>query len=228
MLTLIALAAMVALSSCERKANAPGTLRLPLGASEPIPAASAPTMETHVADLTTALEVELKATAKYAAFARQASAEGLPEIALLFQATAKSEAVHASNHQAALEEFGAPIPQVFPDFNLGKTEENLRAAIAGEGDEVDQLYPEFIARATEVHAEMGLQSLKYSYKSELKHKALYDAAIVALQAHDLSKLPDQYYVCPTCGNLIADSPHKRCDISMTSSDKFLLINRLAI
>jgi rubrerythrin len=221
-------ASILFLGGCERRGSSSGTLRMPIPAENLLAKSEAYTLEQHLADLSAAYTIEVNASAKFAAYAMQAAAEGLQAVALLFEATSKSEAVHAANHQAVLEEFGATIPTVNPDFVLGSTAENLRYAVAEEDEEVQNMYPNQIALATKFQDEMGLQSLKYAFRSELKHKALFEAAIAAMQAGDFSTLPKAYYLCPTCGNTLTDNLHQRCEISMTFSDKFLLINRLAI
>jgi len=69
-------------------------------------------------------------------------------------------------------------------------------------------------------------SLNYAYKTEQKHKPLYEKALAALQNNTVKSLASVYYVCPTCGNTYDTSAPKRCGISMTSSEKFIKITNL--
>jgi len=52
---------------------------------------------------------------------------------------------------------------------------------------------------------------------------MYEHALAALQTGQVNALSAQYYVCPTCGNTYDTTPPKRCRISMTSSERFLLL-----
>jgi len=55
-------------------------------------------------DLMTAFAGESRANRKYTAFAKQADAEGFPQVARLFRAAAEGEAVHAAAHFKAANE----------------------------------------------------------------------------------------------------------------------------
>ena len=71
-------------------------------------------------NLQAAFTGETTASAKYAAFGQQARKEGHANIALLFEAASKAEAIHAANHKAALEQLGEKAPDVKPEFNESK------------------------------------------------------------------------------------------------------------
>jgi len=77
---------------------------------------------------------ESQANRKYLAFAKQAEKEGHPQVAKLFRAAAEAETVHAHAHLRALGK-------------IGTTEENLKAAIAGETYEFTEMYPAMIQTA---------------------------------------------------------------------------------
>ncbi|MDO5510448.1 MAG: ferritin family protein [Weeksellaceae bacterium] len=170
-----------------------------------------------------AFEGETNASAKYAEFAKKADEEGYKEIAVLFRAASKAEGIHAENHKQIMLEMGAQPKPVTPAVEVKSTKENLQAAIQGESYEVDKMYPDFMTTADAADAQMALISLNYAYKTEKKHKVLYEKALNALDSKDFSSLAKVYYVCPTCGNTVENQMPKRCDISMTSGDKFLKI-----
>ena len=94
-----------------------------------------------------------QANRRYLAFAKQAEKDGHPMIARLFRAVAAAETVHAHSHLRVMN-------------GVGTTEENLKAAMAGENYEVTSMYPEFIADAEKRRQEgrhvlqMGLGSGK--------------------------------------------------------------------
>jgi len=88
------------------------------------------------------------------------------------------------------------------------------------------MYPEFLKNANTAGNQLSLMSLNYAYKTEQKHKPLYEKALAALQNNTVKSLPTVYYVCPTCGNTYDTTAPKRCGISMTSSEKFIKIANL--
>jgi len=59
-----------------------------------------------IENLKAAFKGESTASAKYAAFAEKAKAEGYTQIAIMFTATSKAEAVHAANHKSVLVKLG--------------------------------------------------------------------------------------------------------------------------
>ena len=184
------------------------------------------TKATVISNLTDAYIGETTASAKYAAYSKKAQEEGYPQIAMLFKATSTSEQIHANNHKAVLEDLGAVIPVVKPEFTVKSTQENLQDAISGESYEISTMYPAFIANAQSVGSQLALISLNYAYKTEKKHKVLYEKTMAALQNGQVKTLSMDFYLCPTCGNTYDSTPPKRCDISMTSSEKFIHIPKI--
>ena len=179
-----------------------------------------------ITNLSAAFTGEATASAKYAAYSKKAQEEGYPEIAMLFKAASTSENIHANNHRSVLEEMGVKAPDANPSFVVKTTRENLQDAIAGETYEITTMYPEFLANANSANAQLALISLNYAYKTEQKHKPLYEKALAALEGNQVKSLSMQYYICPTCGNTYDTTPPKRCGISMTSGERFLKIDSI--
>ena len=174
-------------------------------------------------NLKAAFRGETTASEKYAAYSKKAEQEGYREIALLFKAASMAEKIHANNHRSVLQESGEAAPTVTPIFSIGSTKENLQDAIKGETYEVTTMYPGFINAATASGSQLALISLNYAYKTEIKHKSMYEKALVALEANSGKTLPSVYFVCPTCGNTYEIKAPARCGISMTSSEKFIRV-----
>lgn len=179
-----------------------------------------------VENLQAAFKGETTASAKYAAYAKKAEQEGYHEIALLFTAASKAENIHANNHRAVLQESGVSVPAITPEYTVKSTEENLKDAIAGESYEASTMYPDFLTVANTSGNQLALVSLNYAYKTEKKHKVMYENALGALQNNVVKTLPVAYYICPTCGNTYDAKPAARCGISMTSSERFVKINSI--
>lgn len=87
------------------------------------------------ANLEHALRGEALAAVKYWLFEREAEAEGLEDVAELFERIGKEERREHAREIATL--LGLP----------GSTRENLRSAIEGEVDEHRRLYPGFASEA---------------------------------------------------------------------------------
>ena len=107
---------------------------------------------------------ESQANRRYLAFAKQADADGFPQVAKLFRAAAEAETVHAHAHLKAME-------------GIGSTEENLREAVGGETHEFQSMYPGMIAAAKEEGFKKAQRSFDYANQVEQIHAGLYQKAL---------------------------------------------------
>ena len=80
---------------------------------------------------------ESMANRRYLYFAKLADIEGYPEIAGNFRDTADGETGHAHGHLDYLKKAGDPAT----DLPIGSTQNNLKAAVAGETYEYTDMYP---------------------------------------------------------------------------------------
>lgn len=178
---------------------------------------------TSIKNLKAAFIGETNASAKYAAFAKKAREEGYANVALLFQAASEAEKIHANNHGAALEQLGDKAPPVEPKVDVKSTKENLEEAIKGESYEVSTMYPAFLQDANSENVSIALLSFNYAYRTEQRHKAMYESALKALTEKKADTLPAQYAVCMTCGNTYDNTAPSRCGLCMTSKERFITI-----
>ncbi len=139
-----------------------------------MPALKGTKTETNLKD---AFAGESQANRRYLYFARKADIEGYNDVSAVFRSTAEGETGHAHGHLEFLEEVGDPAT----DLPIGPTQDNLKAAIAGETYEYTDMYPgmaksareegfdeiadwfETLARAEKSHAgrfQKGLDSLE--------------------------------------------------------------------
>ena len=88
---------------------------------------------------------ESQANRRYLYFAKVADVEGYPVVAGNFRETAEGETGHAHGHLDYLKKVGDPAT----DLPIGGTEENLKAAIAGETHEYTDMYPGMAKSARE-------------------------------------------------------------------------------
>ena len=88
-------------------------------------------------NLKAAFAGESQANRRYLYFAKVADIEGYPEVAALFRSTGEGETGHAHGHLEYMEPVGDPAT----NLPIGKTRDNLKAAIAGETHEYTDMYP---------------------------------------------------------------------------------------
>ena len=100
--------------------------------------------KTH-GNLNEAFAGESQANRRYLYFAKIADVEGYPEVAGNFRETAEGETGHAHGHLDYLKKVGDPAT----GLAIGSTEENLKAAIAGETHEYTDMYPGMAKSARE-------------------------------------------------------------------------------
>jgi rubrerythrin len=176
-----------------------------------------------IINLKTAYNGESTASAKYAAFAEKALAEGFDTVAVMFMATSRSEAVHAANHKRVLETLGVKMEG--PDigkFDVAETSVNLADAIKGETYEIEQMYPGFIITADQENISDASESFTWAIETEKKHQVFYNAALEIIKAGSEGNLPVKWFVCPTCGNTYDEaSLTDDCEFCMTSKDKYI-------
>lgn len=176
-----------------------------------------------IANLKEAYNGESTASAKYAAFAEKAAAEGFDTVAVMFRATSSSEAVHAANHKKVLEKLGVKIgaPEI-GKFDVLSTAVNLADAIKGETYEIEQMYPGFIATADQELITDASESFTWAIDTEKKHQSLYNTALGVVKSGSENTLPVKWYVCPTCGNTYDEATlTDDCEFCMTSKNLYM-------
>lgn len=177
-----------------------------------------------IVNLKDGIKGETTASAKYAAFAQKATEEGNANIAKLFLAASKAEAIHAANHKKVLEGLGEKMEDFTPEFEVKTTAENLQAAIDGETYESTTMYPQFLADAKEEKVEKATKSFTWAFDTEKKHQQFYTKALQALNSMAENTLPVGYAVCPVCGNTYDQAMvDEKCAFCQTSKEKFILI-----
>ena len=96
-------------------------------------------------NLKAAFAGESQANRRYLYFAKIADIEGYPDIASNFRETAQGETGHAHGHLDYLKEVGDPAT----GLAIGDTDDNLKAAVAGETHEYTDMYPGMAKSARE-------------------------------------------------------------------------------
>ncbi|MEN6371215.1 MAG: rubrerythrin family protein [Armatimonadota bacterium] len=150
---------------------------------------------------------ESQAHVKYLAFAEKAKQEQKPNVARLFSAASYAEQVHATAHLRVLS-------------GVGSTDENLAAAVAGEGFEVDEMYPAYMAVADTQSEASAKTSFYRANEAEKVHRSLYSQAKEAVEAGNDAAIGD-IWVCPVCGFTAEGARPAKCPLCGVSSDRFV-------
>jgi len=138
---------------------------------------------------------ESQANRSYLAFAKKADMEGYTQVAKLFRAAAEAETVHAHSHLRAMG-------------GIGATQENLKAAIAGETHEFKHMYPAMIEASKKDGDKAAERSFSYANEVEKVHAELYQKAL-----ENLGSLEEvDYYVCSVCGYTCENKPPDNCPV----------------
>ena len=131
--------------------------------------------QTH-ATLKAAFAGESQANRRYLYFAKQADVEGYPEIAGNFRDTAEGETGHAHGHLDYLKRAGDPAT----NLPIGSTENNLKAAVAGETHEYTDMYPGMAKTArAEGFAEIA-DWFETLAKAEKSHAGKFEALLKSI------------------------------------------------
>ena len=161
---------------------------------------------TTLKNLNDAFAGEGMANRKYLAYAKKAEQDGFPHIAKLFRAVAEAETVHAHTHLRVL-------------CGVNSTEQNLKAAIEGEGYEYTKMYPQFIAEADPETEKAAIKAFKHASAVEEMHQKYYKHAMETLvKGNDLQE--HKYYICPVCGCTFIDESPDKCPVCGAAHERF--------
>jgi len=138
-------------------------------------------------NLKAALAGESEARAKYVKWAGAANKEGHQAIARIFLETAENEYEHASMIMKLLK-------------IAGTTEQNLKAAHAGETHEWTSMYPGFAKQARAEGNEDAAKFFEHVISIEKHHAKRYKLLLERLQKGTLYKSDkEEVWFCTNCG-----------------------------
>ena len=187
----------------------------------------APENAVTVKNLLAAYEGESNAAAKYASFANKASEDGLHGAASLFRAASRAEQIHATNHARVIQQLGGEVKCEIHPAEVKTTLENLKVALGGEQYEIETMYPEFLAEATQRGNKAAVRTFTYALEAEKTHARLYGEAIALVAGGKLDSWvsePREFYVCPVCGYTSEnEEEHERCPVCNLPWEKFEII-----
>ena len=127
-------------------------------------------------NLKAAFAGESQANRRYLYFANKADVEGQNDVAALFRSTAEGETGHAHGHLDYLKEVGDPAT----GEPFGKTDINLKAAIAGETYEYTEMYPGFARTARDEGFEEIAEWFETLARAEKSHAGRFQKGLDTL------------------------------------------------
>ena len=129
-------------------------------------------------NLKAAFAGESQANRRYLYFAQKADVEGFNDVSAVFRSTAEGETGHAYGHLEYLEEVGDPAT----GEPIGSTENNLKAAIAGETYEYTDMYPGMAKTARDEGLDEIADWFETLAKAERSHANRFQKALDNLDA----------------------------------------------
>ena len=121
---------------------------------------------------------ESMANRRYLYFAQKADVEGYNDVSAVFRSTAEGETGHAHGHLEFLEAVGDPAT----GKPIGKTSDNLKAAIAGETHEYTDMYPGMARTAREEGFEEIAEWFETLARAEKSHAGRFQKGLDSLQS----------------------------------------------
>jgi len=145
---------------------------------------------------------ESQARNRYDMYAGQAKKEGYVQISRIFSETAEQEREHAKRLFKLLQGGEVEITGSFPAGVIGTTEENLKAAAAGENYEHTRMYPEFAATAREEGFDGIAKIFESIAVAEKQHEKRYNDLAANIEAGRVYKRDGVViWRCLNCGYL---------------------------
>jgi len=172
-----------------------------------------------VANLQAAHNGESNASANYTAFAKKAGEEGYKSVEALFKAASASEAIHAKFFGEVLKTGGVEPKATLEKPDVKTTAENIKAAIAGETAEFQDIYPKAAEAAVKRGDLTAAKAFKDALAAEAKHARFFTEASANLENwKDAGK---SFLLCKTCGYTTSgDDALKACPLCAVDRDDF--------
>jgi len=173
-------------------------------------------MKETLQNLTKAFIGESQARNRYTMYSKIAYKEGYDQISELFLITADNEREHAKwlfrlINQIKKDQNPIVVEAEAPTV-LGKTEDNIKAAIAGENYEHTKMYPGFAETADKEELPDIANRLRAIAIAEKHHEDRYKKLLkIVIEKTAFKKNKDVMWVCRKCGyTSFGKQPPKEC------------------
>ena len=163
---------------------------------------------------------ESMANMRYRHFAIQAQKENFPNVARLFEAISHAEFIHAGDHYREIKHLNeGMVANSMGAFGPGDTAKNLGLAVDGETFEIEEMYPAYMEIAKLQEEKSAYRSFEWSYKTEKKHKELFEKAKKAVDNAGDVQL-DDIQVCKVCGYTLEGEAPDKCPVCNAKKEEF--------
>ena len=163
---------------------------------------------------------ESMANMRYRHFAEQAKKENFPHVARLFNAISHAEYIHAGDHYQVISHLkDGFVANSKGTFGPGDTRKNLDLSIAGETFEIEEMYPTYMETAKFQEENNAYRSFEWSYKTEIKHKELFEKARSAVENGKDVDI-GEVQVCNVCGYTLEGDAPEPCPVCGAKKEKF--------
>lgn len=165
-------------------------------------------MKKTIKNLTQAFIGESQARNRYAFYAKIAQKEGFEQIAGIFLEISEQEKVHAKRLFEHIQELKGKTKDNLEEIKVeavaptiyGNTEENLKAAIAGEKYEYTEMYPDFAKIAKKEGLIKIANRFRSIAESEKHHEERYKKLFREVKSGTVFKKKKKIeWVCRECG-----------------------------
>lgn len=173
-------------------------------------------MQKTLENLTKAFIGESQARNRYTFYAKVAKKEGYEQISAIFMETAEQEKAHAKREFEHIQELKGDKAEIIVEASApteyGNTIENLKAAIAGETYEHEEMYPAFAKTAEEEGLEKIAARFRAIAKAEIHHRERYEKLLKEVEAGTVHKKEKETsWVCRECGYVhVGNEAPKEC------------------
>jgi len=146
---------------------------------------------------------ESQAAARYGFFAKKAKKEGFEAIAGFLTRVSEEERAHASVFFKFLEPTSVELTVCLETPGNRSTLENLKAAIAGEHEEVEMVYPAYARTARDEGFDLVARAFEGIAVAEAQHEAQHAAYVEYLETGTLFKRDKPVvWRCRQCGFVV--------------------------
>jgi rubrerythrin len=160
---------------------------------------------------------ELRRQQMFTEFADRAQRERFPNLASLYRAAARSEAIHAERHAQLLRARGVePIEPPKDSVIVGTTIQTLRKAISGEQLEIESVYPNLIRTAELEKFPEAVEHFTKTREADIRHLDLLREALE--RQGRIQRV--QYALCPGCGYIMTTRDIDSCPNCTVPKDQF--------
>lgn len=176
-----------------------------------------PLYEVSLENLQSAYTKSVRHHYMYSVFVRQAEKEKQKQIALLYKAIARSEALHAQHHADLMKKYGVEPKQPSIDsIVVGTVLQTLKMAQSSEEIEVESMYPNLIRTANLEKFEEAEKQFEQTREADIRHSELIREAYE--RSGKIQKVP--YFVCGSCGYIVTSEKTAECPVCGATKDKF--------